>query len=171
MVTSKGESDVKININEAVTQFSSVDNKYGEQIKVFLGTDVIKEGLDFSNIRQMFILDPWYNNSNHEQKIGRAIRFCSHVFLKDDERNVEIFKLATSNTDSNNEKIRETETADENRYRIAENKDYRIKSVRNILKRSAIDCVPYKKRNIYADKKKVKQVTSRGEVYDDFKRR
>lgn len=164
MVTSKGESDVKININEAVTQFSSVDNKYGEQIKVFLGTDVIKEGLDFSNIRQMFILDPWYNNSNHEQKIGRAIRFCSHVLLKDEERNVEIFKLATSNTDSNNEKTRETETADENRYRIAENKDYRIKSVRNILKRSAIDCVPYKKRNIFADKKKVKQVTSRGEI-------
>ena len=154
IVTSKGESDVKININEAVKQFSSKDNKYGSDIKVFLGTDVIKEGLDFSNIRQLFIMEPWYNNSSQEQKIGRAIRFCSHVLLKDEERNVEIFKLATSNTDSNNEKIRETETADENRYRIAENKDYRIKSVRNILKRSAVDCVPYKKRNIYSIRRK-----------------
>ena len=164
LVTSKSDNLVKININEAVDKFSATDNRYGEQIKIFLGTDVIKEGLDFANIRQMFILDPWYNHSYHNQMIGRAIRFCSHVRLHEEERNVEVFKMALSNSDSNDEKIRETETADENRYRIAEMKDYRIKSVRNILKRSAIDCVPYKKRNLYGNKKKVKQVTSRGET-------
>ena len=51
---------------------------------------IIKEGLDFKHIRQMYIMDPWYNISDHEQKIGRAIRFCSHVNLKPEEINVEI---------------------------------------------------------------------------------
>ena len=47
LVTSKSDNLVKININEAVDKFSATDNRYGEQIKIFLGTDVIKEGLDF----------------------------------------------------------------------------------------------------------------------------
>jgi hypothetical protein len=166
IVTGKSDNDFRIDTTQATRKFSSQDNKYGEQIKVFLGTDVIKEGLDFSNIRQMYLMDPWYNNSAHEQKIGRAIRFCSHVFLKPKERNVEIFKMVTSNRDAKDKKTRETETSDERRYRIAENKDYKIKEARNILKRGAIDCVPYKKRNIYSDKKKVKQVTSRGQVIE-----
>ena len=166
IVSSGSEGHFKIDIAQAVKMFSSPDNKNGEKVKVFLGTNVIKEGLDFSNIRQMYILDPWYNISDHEQKIGRAIRFCSHVLLKPEQRNVEVFKLATSNKDAEDKKTRETETDDERRYRIAENKDFKIKAVRNILKRSAIDCVPYKKRNLYTDKKKVKQVTSRGEKID-----
>jgi len=166
IVTGKSDNDFRIDTSQAVRKFSSQDNKYGEEIKVFLGTNVIKEGLDFSNIRQMYLLDPWYNISDHDQKIGRAIRFCSHIFLKPEERNVEIFKMVTSNNDSNDKITRETETSDERRYRIAENKDYRIKTVRHILKKSAIDCIQYKNRNIYINTKKVKQVTSRGEVVE-----
>ena len=166
IVTGPGSNFVSIDVQQAVKKFSDKDNKYGSEIKVFLGTDVIKEGVDFSNIRQLFIMEPWYNVSSQEQKIGRAIRFCSHVTLKNTERNVEIFKMATSNNDSNDKKIRETETADERRYRNAELKDYKIKDTRHILKRSAIDCVPYKKRNLYTSKKKVKQITSRGEVIE-----
>ena len=56
-------------------------NKNGENIKVVLITKAAAEGLDFKNIRQLHILEPWYNNSHTEQIIGRAIRNLSHCSL------------------------------------------------------------------------------------------
>ena len=165
MVTGSSDKDmniVKIDTHQAVTKFSSKSNMNGEEIKVFLGSSVIKEGLDFKHIRQMYIMDPWFNISDHEQKIGRAIRFCSHVNLPEDQRNVEIFQLSTTNDNAKTEKERLTETVDERNYRYAETKDKKIKEVRNVLKKSAIDCIQYKKRNIFNDNKKVKQITSTG---------
>ena len=153
---------VKIDTYKAVEKFSSYENRYGKEVKVFLGSSVIKEGLDFANIRQLFILDPWHNISDHEQKIGRAVRFCSHVRLLPEERNVEIFQMDSSLSGSKDEKLKETESIDERRYRKAELKDKKIKYIRNILKRSSIDCVNYKKRNLFKGLKNVKQVTSSG---------
>ena len=50
------------------------NNKNGEKIKVVIISRAAGEGVDFRNLRQVHILEPWYNLSRTEQIIGRAIR-------------------------------------------------------------------------------------------------
>ena len=55
------------------------------------------EGLDFKFIRQVHVLEPWYNMNRIEQIIGRAVRTCSHKDLPFEERNVEILFICYKN--------------------------------------------------------------------------
>jgi hypothetical protein len=71
------------------------NNKNGEKIKVILITKAASEGLDFKNIRQVHLLDPWYNLNRTEQTIGRGVRNLSHCQLPFEERNVEIYLHCT----------------------------------------------------------------------------
>ena len=109
-------------------------NKYGENVKVVLITKAAAEGLDFKNIRQLHILDPWYNASRIEQIIGRSVRNLSHCELPFEERNVEIYLHATKGRYEN-------ETADMYVYRYAEKKAIQIGKVSRVLKESAVDCI------------------------------
>lgn len=152
---------VKITKDEALKKFRSDKNKNGEEIKVFIGTRVIGEGLDFKRLRQVHIIDPWYNLSRHEQIIGRAIRNLSHRELPPEERNVEIYQYAAI-LDENNDKLSERESIDLKNYRMAENKDIIIKNITRIMKESAVDCVLFKNLNIIDSDKKIKQITSSG---------
>jgi Helicase conserved C-terminal domain len=71
------------------------NNKNGEIVKVILITKAAAEGLDFKNIRQVHIMDPWYNMNRIEQIIGRGVRNLSHCQLPFEDRNVEIYLHAT----------------------------------------------------------------------------
>ena len=93
------------------------------------------EGLDFKNIRQVHILEPWYNTNRIEQIIGRAVRTCSHKLLPFNERNVEIYLYGTILSDTN------IEAADMYVYRIAELKSVLIGRVSRVLKQSSVDCI------------------------------
>jgi len=152
---------VKIKKDEALNKFCNSKNKYGEEIKVFMGTRAISEGLDFKMLRQVHILEPWYNLSRNEQIIGRAIRTYSHKLLKYEENNVEIYQYASV---LSNKKYSERESIDLKNYRLSENKDVIIKKISKIMKESAVDCVLFKNTNIITDKEKVKQTTSSGET-------
>ena len=55
------------------------------------GTQTVMEGVDFKNVRQVHILDPWWNDSRVQQIIARAIRLCSHKELPPDKRIVDVF--------------------------------------------------------------------------------
>ena len=160
-----GESKdiIKIKKDEALKKFRSDKNKYGEEIKVFIGTRSVSEGLDFKRLRQVHIIEPWYNLSRHEQIIGRAIRNQSHKDLLPEERNVEIYQYAAILEDDKN-KISKRESVDLKNYRIAENKDIIIKNIGRIMKESAVDCVFFKNTNTIESDKKEKQITSSGEV-------
>ena len=153
---------IKIQKEDALNKFSSNNNKYGEEIKIFIGTKAVSEGLDFKRIRQVHIIDPWYNLSKHSQIIGRAIRKQSHIDLLPEERNVEIFQYAS--LINSKAKIGNQESIDLRNYRIAENKDIIIKKINRIMKESSIDCNFFKKNNISSSKKKVKQITSSGNI-------
>ena len=109
-------------------------NKNGEKIKVVLITKAAAEGLDFKNIRQLHILEPWYNSSRTEQIIGRCVRNLSHCDLPFEDRNVEIYLHATLPAD-------EKETTDLYVYRYAEKKAIQIGLVTRLLKESAVDCI------------------------------
>ena len=94
------------------------DNVDGNKVKVILISQAGSEGLDFKFIRQVHILEPWYNLSRIEQIIGRAVRHCSHKDLPFEQRNVEIF-LYGSKLENETE-----EAADLYVYRLAETKSH-----------------------------------------------
>jgi len=58
--------------------FNDLKNKTGDIIKVFLMTSSGKEGINLISIRQIHILEPWWNYTLIKQVIGRGIRICSH---------------------------------------------------------------------------------------------
>ena len=72
---------------------ASVDirNLDGSMVKAILISQAGSEGLDFKFIRQVHIMEPWYNMNRIEQIIGRAVRNCSHKLLPFNKRNVQIF--------------------------------------------------------------------------------
>jgi hypothetical protein len=129
-----GNEDLSPNNALAVKTASDTKNKDGSLIKIILISRAGSEGLDFANIRQVHILDPWYNTNRIEQTIGRAVRNCSHKNLPFTERNVMIFMYATLLKNK-------FEAADMYVYRVAEIKAILIGRVTRSLKEGAIDCL------------------------------
>jgi hypothetical protein len=111
------------------------NNTYGENVKVVIISVAGSEGLDFKNIRQVHILEPWYNMNLLEQIIGRAIRNCSHKRLPFSQRNVELYLYGSilSNPD--------IEAIDLYLYRLSEFKAVKIGAVSRVLRTSAVDCL------------------------------
>jgi Helicase conserved C-terminal domain/Type III restriction enzyme, res subunit len=118
---------------EAIRIVNSPENMSGDKIKVVLITKAASEGVDLKNIRQIHIMDPWWNLNRVEQIIGRGIRLCSHKALPFEKRNAQIF-LYTSYTG-------EVETVDHYMYRFAEQKAKKIGAITRLLKENAMDCV------------------------------
>jgi len=114
---------------------TSEDNTHGENIKVVIISVAGSEGLDFKNIRQVHILEPWYNMNLLEQIIGRAIRNCSHKRLPFSQRNVELYLYGTQLTNPDIEAI------DLYLYRLSEFKAVKIGTVSRVLRTSAVDCL------------------------------
>ena len=131
--------------NEAIKKCISSDNKNGEQIKIIIGTSASSEGIDFKNIREVHILDPWHNNNRLEQASGRAIRFCSHMELEREKRNATVYYHVSTLPGEN----RDVETADIYRYRESEKKAIEIGKIERILKQISIDCHLNKSGNVY----------------------
>ena len=142
---------------------NNINNKNGEIVKVIIGTQKTGEGIDFKCIRQIHILEAWYNMARIEQIIGRGIRTCSHVELPESDRNVEVYHHACLAPNNSTQKEKETEMIDTHFYRIAEDKDKKIKVVERILRKSAVDCVLNKNGNYIDTKETVKMITSTGE--------
>ena len=121
-------------INDLIKATSN-ENINGEIIKVILISQSGSEGLDFKNIRQVHILEPWYNRSRLEQVIGRGIRNCSHKELPLEKRNVSIYQHACIlNSDINEECV------DLMRYRLSEYKELKISKIKRLLKENSVDC-------------------------------
>jgi superfamily II DNA or RNA helicase len=115
--------------------FNSEDNKDGKYIKIVIGSPVISEGITLKNVRQVHLLEPAWNMSRINQIIGRAVRHHSHDALREDQRNVEIYKYCS---------VFKTKTPmyfiDKEKYILAEEKDRSNKVVERLLKQVAFDC-------------------------------
>ena len=138
-----GNGKISGNNDEELGILTSEKNKNGELIKVVIGSSITGEGMDFKNIRQIHILDPWWHLSKLEQIIGRGIRYCSHMNLPEEKRNVTVFlHTATYNN---------RETIDHYNYRRGESKSMEIGKVETILKKNAFDCYLFKDSNVIKD--------------------
>lgn len=65
--------------------FNKYENMNGKLIKVFLLTTAGKEGISLFGIRQIHILEPFYNSVLDRQVIGRGIRICSHSHIPESD--------------------------------------------------------------------------------------
>ena len=151
-----GEKGFSPNNPADIKYATNTDNINGQKVKVILISKSGSEGLDFKNIRQIHILEPWYNMNRIEQIIGRGVRNLSHCGLQFEERNVEIYLHSTLLT--NNPELEggdntlhdkpnfiitnpEEESADLYLYRLSEKKAIQIGKVSRLLKEISIDCI------------------------------
>jgi hypothetical protein len=122
-------------IRKAITRLKNPINKDGSDIRVIISSPKISEGVDFRYIRQVHILDPWFNMSRIEQVVGRGMRTCSHSLLPFEKQNCTVYLHVCRYADS------DKETYDEYVYRVfVEEKAERIAAVKRIMMESAMDC-------------------------------
>jgi hypothetical protein len=138
-----GDASYSPNNAEDIKAITSASNKDGREIKVVLISKAGSEGLDFKWIRQVHVLEPWYNMNRIEQIIGRGVRNMSHCGMPFIDRNVEIYlhctrfdKDATDATDA-----ADIEPVDLYIYRLAEKKAVKIGRITRLLKQTAVDCL------------------------------
>lgn len=129
-------------IDGLMTKINNPANMNGELVKVVLMTPVAGEGLNFQNIREIHITDPWYHFNKIDQIIGRGIRNCSHKRLPVKDRNVTVFMHCSING-------MENETNDIHAYRIASRKLYQSFVVDEVIRNNAIDCSLFKSINFF----------------------
>tara|TARA_Y100000992_G_scaffold302444_1_gene276638 strand:+ start:17395 stop:21315 length:3921 start_codon:yes stop_codon:yes gene_type:complete len=129
-----GDKKLSSNIKKDLNVCTNIDNINGKNIKVILLTMAGSEGIDFKFIRQVHILEPWYNINRLEQIIGRAVRTCSHKDLEFKKRNVKIYMHTTILNDKTKESV------DNLLYRKCENKAKKIGVITRLLKENSIDC-------------------------------
>jgi hypothetical protein len=118
---------------EIKTVFNMEKNLNGSKLKIILGSSSIKEGVSFKGVRQVHIIDPYWNLPRLEQVIGRASRFCSHKDLPIEKRSVKVFiYLAIHKNDP--------ETIDQYIYKLSLRKNKLVNEFEKAIKESAIDC-------------------------------
>lgn len=119
--------------------YNSLDNQNGKKIKIILGTPAIKEGISLLRIKQVHILEPYWNMSRIEQIIGRAVRYCSHKDLPINKRFVKIYLYLAIPPKKVKKDDNSTISIDEYIYNIALKKKYLNDQFENLLKDVAID--------------------------------
>lgn len=162
-----GDSRLTPSKEKLIDVIRSYENRNGDLVKVILISQVATEGVDFKNVREIHLLEPWFNMSKVEQIIGRGVRRYSHVNLKPSERNTTIFLHA--NVLPNKD---DRESVDLRMYRISELKQYKISQIERILKEGAVDC-NLNKNVLFFDKDKIDKSidlhTSQGTKIKNYK--
>ena len=128
-ITGLTEKNMQKNLLEL---FNSDSNIYGEEIKICIGSKVIREGLNFKAIRHQIILALPISIPILIQVLGRAVRHASHIKLPVEYRNVHVrIYVSYSTKYSANHEI--------NRY-TAKSKSYmQIQKIELALREGAID--------------------------------
>lgn len=124
-------------------------NVRGEFIKCVMITKSGSEGITLKNVRQVHVLEPYWNMLRVRQVIGRGIRAKSHDMLPKKDRVVDVFVYLSSFPDMKNKnddisKRMEEKTTDEYIYDIGVRKDNENQRYEMLMKQGAVDCNLYK---------------------------
>jgi len=138
-----GEKMLSPDNNEEIRALTH-DNSQGQRVKVVLISQAGTEGIDLKHVRQVHVMEPWYNLNRIEQIIGRARRNCSHTELPLEERNFMLFLYTCVLNDSRRESL------DTLLYRMAEKKSIKIGVISRILKSVSVDCLLNKEQQNFA---------------------
>jgi superfamily II DNA or RNA helicase len=121
--------------------FTSNENKHGKFLKIILATSAGAEGLDLKNIRQIHIMEPYWNQMRIEQVIGRGVRRNSHISLPENERNIEIFRYFSVFSKNDTLLTRDKISTDEHIEQLSLKKQTIINELIQILKECSFDCM------------------------------
>jgi len=127
------------------------NNINGKIAQVFMITQSGAEGISLENVRQVHLMEPYWNYVRLEQVKGRAIRICSHKMLPYDQRTVEVFtyisKFSEEQKTGQPRKVDKTltikddnKTTDESIFSISTDKRKLSESLFGAMKAAAVDC-------------------------------
>ena len=126
------------------------NNFTGKICRMFMITQSGAEGISLKNVRQVHMMEPFWNYVRLEQVQGRAIRICSHKDLPLEERNVEVYTylMKFSEQQKRDRKVDESIairdkglTTDQIIYTLMMTKRRLSEQMFDIMKSAAIDCL------------------------------
>jgi hypothetical protein len=153
-------------------EYKSDKNKFGQIINILLTTASGSEGINLKYVRQVHIMEPYWNKVRVDQVIGRARRIESHKELPEDQRNVTVYEYVSRFTDEQksgawetiekynligNKKqitagiVSDVKTSDEELLDITIGKYKLIHQFLTLIKRGSVDCVFNRDDNIFSD--------------------
>lgn len=125
-------------IDKLVQIFSHPNNRYGEFLRLIVGSKKIAFGYNLINGRQAHIVLQW-NSPIMNQAISRVIRGRTN-FNKPDEKYVKVYRHFISPGIKEGEKLFEKETVFERRLKSVEEKEIRNAKILHLVDTMAIDC-------------------------------
>ena len=154
-------TDVDATIADKTQTYAALKNKHGEICKVIGISSAGAEGISLKCVRQVHIMEPYWNMVRLEQVKGRAIRICSHSELPPEERNVSIYTYVTYFSETQLGRGGEgiavggkdgavdfsilvkdkNETSDEKVYKVSTKKQNINENIIKVMKEAAVDCV------------------------------
>lgn len=133
---------------DGMKAFNNPDNKLGNLLKIMLISPAGAEGLNLKNVRQVHIMEPYWNEVRITQIIGRGIRQCSHKDLPMDQRHVDVYRYKMVR------KAGDKLTTDQYIEDVARGKEGLIQSFLDATKEVAIDCNLFKAHNMLSQEYK-----------------
>ena len=140
-----------------------------KRLCVFMATKAGAVGINLREVRNVYIMEAYWNPALIDQAIGRAIRICSHAKLPLDERTVKVkiyLSVFTSEQSTTQEgpnivPIRRSDmtlkryeggepretfmTSDEFLWEVSYEKGRIVKNIAHLLKQAAVDCEIHRK--------------------------
>jgi len=127
-------------------QLEGQNNIYGDVIKILMTTKSGAEGIDLQNVRQVHVVEPYWNPIRTQQVKGRAVRVGSHLQLPPKDRTVEIYTYLSVIT---KEDLKSDLTilddkgglsSDQVLYDISQKKKKIMTEFLNLIKETSVDC-------------------------------
>lgn len=129
-------------------EYNKLENKTGQHIKAMLVSKAGAEGLSLMNVRQVHIMEPYWNEIRIEQMIGRGVRYCSHKDLNKKDRHVDVYRYKSIKKDPTKQ------STDQFIENSARTKNGVLQSFQNAIKEVAIDCALNKSENMLVEEYK-----------------
>jgi hypothetical protein len=134
--------DVKTSLRDEIRNvYNKKENSGGKLIRIILGSPSMKEGVSLFRVRQIHILEPYWNQSRLDQIIGRGVRFCSHKDLDEEDRTVDVYLYIAIHQDIK-------QTVDQYIFELSAQKTLLIAQFEKVLKEVAVDCTLFKNGNM-----------------------
>ncbi|EFJ45403.1 hypothetical protein VOLCADRAFT_94231 [Volvox carteri f. nagariensis] len=125
-----------------------MNNLYGDLARVMIITASGAEGISLKNVRQVHMLESFWNHNRLDQVIGRAVRAKSHVALPPEERHVDVYLYLVNLTDTQRHDrviMRDDKglTSDQFVHSIALKEKTLTDQVLSVMKAASVDCRLY----------------------------
>lgn len=125
---------------------SGKNNLRGDIVKVLLTTKTGAEGIDLHNVRQVHVVEPYWNPVRIKQVMGRAVRVNSHKQLPKEDQTVEIYRYVSVispedlKTDKTIQNDFDGKTSDQVLFDISSKKLEIMDDLLRLIKGASVDC-------------------------------